>query len=404
MTISNLVAGAARHWLPSGRAGEGRGPLADLPPKPTNTRYEMLDAWRGAACLMLLVYHATFYAEQTFQISNPATWSLAALPLNLIRKCWVGVPIFFVISGYCIAASIDSLRRKPHSLWDYFVRRVRRIYPPLWTMCLLTVAFSLGLRVLPQIYSHCEQLPKLETFSIWNWLGNFGAAEAWRHQVVGGEPSYLMANTWTLCYEEQFYVVTGLLLFLAARRFFAAAALTTGLVVSVRHALPLLGMESRGFFWDGHWMMFATGILVYHAICYQSPTRRWQSYLAFATIAMYGLTSRFVFRDPVQKHISEYILVAGLFGLALLPLRNWDQRISRSIWLRPLQWCGKRSYSIYLTHFPLVVVGSSALALVGFTSELAVATIVVPLSVAISLPIAAVFHSLVEKRFLNSPT
>ena len=116
-----------RSEVPRGRGGEGRGPLTDLPPKPTNTRYESLDAWRGAACLMLLLYHATFYAEQTFQLSNPASWTLAALPLNLIRKCWIGVPIFFVISGYCIAASIDSLRRRPHSLWDYFVRRFRRI-------------------------------------------------------------------------------------------------------------------------------------------------------------------------------------------------------------------------------------------------------------------------------------
>src|SRR5438093_424847 len=68
-----------------------------------------------------------------------------------------------------------------------------------------------------------KQLPHLGEFTAGNWLGNLTATEAWRSSVGGGEIAYLMKNTWTLCYEEQFYAVVGLMLLLAGTRFFAAA-------------------------------------------------------------------------------------------------------------------------------------------------------------------------------------
>ena len=172
--VPDAVPRAAVVDITQGRGGESE-PAADLqklPPKPSCARYKSLDMWRGVACLMLLLYHATFYAQLTFRASDPGTWSLAGLPLNLIRKCWIGVPIFFVISGYCISASIDSLRRRDHSLWDYFVRRVRRIYPPLWIMCGLTILFSFAMQFIPAVYAHCQQLPKLSELTLWNWFGN----------------------------------------------------------------------------------------------------------------------------------------------------------------------------------------------------------------------------------------
>ena len=72
----------------------------------------------------------------------------------------------------------------------------------------------------------------------------------------------------------------------------------------------------------------------------------------------------------------------------LLFLRRWDDVVAKHWSVLPLLWCGQRSYSIYLTHYPLVVVASSALALAGLTSELSVATIVVPACLVMSLPIA----------------
>ena len=103
--------------------------------RPRSSRYQSLDVWRGAACLMLVMYHGTFYASHSWKSSDPSTWTVGGLAINLLGRMWIGVPIFFVVSGYCIAASSDASRRRTHSLRTYFARRFRRIYPPLWIAC-----------------------------------------------------------------------------------------------------------------------------------------------------------------------------------------------------------------------------------------------------------------------------
>ncbi len=385
------------------RPREERSPESLLPPKPQNTRYHMLDLWRGAACIMLVLYHATFYGEYRFRLSDASTWTWAGLPLYVIRHCWFGVPIFFVISGYCIAASVDSLRRRPHSLRDFFVRRCRRVYPPLWIMCGLAVLFIAGMTSIPTIRAECAQLPDLTALSARQWLGNLLAAESWRYHLGGGDPAYLMPNTWTLCYEEQFYFVTGVLLAISSRRFFQAAAWLTAAVLVARHVLPLFGIRHAGFFWDGHWIMFAAGLLVYHALNYGQARERSRTRAIFFAGMVYGAAERVFADDPSQKHLGEYLFVACAFALALMFLRKWDQPLSRHPALAPLRWCGQRSYSIYLTHYLVVVVASSWLAYGGMRSEWQVATIVVPVCLALSLPGAVLFYELVERRFINRP-
>jgi peptidoglycan/LPS O-acetylase OafA/YrhL len=386
-----------------GRAVEPDRSVPDLPPKPPCARYLSLDIWRGAACLMLVFYHCTFYGEYRFRVSDVSTWTWAGLPLYLIRFLWVGVPIFFVISGYCIAASVDSLRRRPHSTSDYFIRRFRRIYPPLWIMCALAVVFTLAVAYVPTIANSCLQLPRLHELSISQWFGNILAAESWRHNLFGGQPSYLMANTWTLCYEEQFYFVTGLILALAARRFFSVTAWLTGIVLTARLALQFAGVRSEGFFWDGHWLMFAAGILVYHSLNYSAGWRNWRSIAIFALGMMYGAAERVLANNPFDKHLGEYMFVASAFAIAMMLLKRFDAAIAQHWLLAPFRWCGQRSYSIYLTHFLIVTVVSSVLASWGLTSELVVATCVIPICLMAALPIASLFYVAVERHFMNAP-
>ena len=97
-------------------------------------RYESLDHWRGAACLGVVVFHATM--QVAGPVAAPAGegfWaSLGAALLAVTSRFWIGVPAFFVISGYCIMATLDSRRRRGDGLGEYLRRRVWRIYPPYW--------------------------------------------------------------------------------------------------------------------------------------------------------------------------------------------------------------------------------------------------------------------------------
>src|SRR3954471_7559964 len=79
-------------------------------PMPAAPRYQSLDFWRGVACLLVIVFHATFYQ------AHSSSTSLSALIVRATKWFWIGVPMFFVISGYCITASADRLRRREQSV------------------------------------------------------------------------------------------------------------------------------------------------------------------------------------------------------------------------------------------------------------------------------------------------
>lgn len=376
--------------------------LATLPPKPADTRYLSFDFWRGVACLMLLAYHATFYADHLLDPRNVDSWSVGAWTVKLISLMWIGVPMFFVVSGYCIAGSIDSLRRKPHSLSSYFVRRMRRIYPPLWIMAAIAVTFSLVMRSIDLLNQRCEQLPHLAEFSFWTWLGNITASESWLHLFVGSkDATYIMANTWTLCYEEQFYALAGLMLVFSARRFFLASAVIAALTIVCRHVFRSVGIETHGFFFDGHWLLFSAGILVYHCVNYGTRKSVAISCGVLLTAMAYAVLDRRLQTSHFERHLDEYIIISSGFAIALIAMKRWDKWFASLKLIRPIAICGSMSYSIYLTHYLLVVVIACLMAHVGLHSDDQVALIVVPACIALAIPPAWLFHRYVERPFMN---
>jgi len=373
-----------------------------LPPKPKDTRYRTLDAVRGIACLMLLLYHTTFYSEHTWSTGDPSTWSIPGLAMNLLGRMWIGVPIFFVVSGYCIASSVDSLRRKPYSISNYFYRRFRRIYPPLWAALVLVVGFTLLVGLNPFLSDGCLQLPTLSTFNTVDWIANVTATASWMPPIAGSSRDYLLKNTWTLCYEEQFYVVTGLLLLFASRYFFQACYWIAIGIVVMRPICRSLGFGIEGFFFDGHWLLFVAGILLYEKVNYMKGRQAQVALFAMLMGVVYGLEEYVLAGNSKDRHLGEYIVVASGFAILLATIKRWDHHLVSHWCLRPFLWLGTISYSLYLVHFPLTVWISSMMAKLGWHSDSSVLLGTAPLCLLASLPVAWVFHLLIERRFTNS--
>jgi peptidoglycan/LPS O-acetylase OafA/YrhL len=86
-----------------------------LLPLPRNPRYRSLDIWRGAACLMVVIFHASLYGLPADSAGRQDLDRATGLVAGVVSKLWLGVPLFFVISGYCIAVTSDSARRKPRA-------------------------------------------------------------------------------------------------------------------------------------------------------------------------------------------------------------------------------------------------------------------------------------------------
>lgn len=355
---------------------------------------------------MVAAFHATYYirTRTPFDASEIHTWVVGAFGV-----LWTGVPLFFVISGYCITAAVDNLRRRPNvSVVDYFSRRIKRIFPPYWCVLLVTLIITLVLEswlASGLLWNAFLPFPDPGTYSLPDWAHNLTLTAP-----MVGEPLFV-GVAWTLAYEEQFYAVVGLCLLCTRRRLCAALTLVTVLVVAMMHLAPVLGFGLGKFFFNGFWLAFAAGALVYGQTNYGTRRSGMMTVLLLMAGTVHGLAlarpagivdlARQMIH-PGMTYIPSTIFVASLFAFLLLVLKPYDRSLSESRWLRPLMWAGTMCYSIYLVHSIPVELISHGFDRGGVTNPWVVLGLVVPLCLAASIAAGWVFFVLVERRFLNS--
>jgi peptidoglycan/LPS O-acetylase OafA/YrhL len=360
-----------------------------------STRFQSLDHWRGAACLFVIVYHATLV--HVLSMPRQLGDGVAGLLLEVTHRLNLGVPLFFVISGYCISAAADNARRRQHSVRWYFVRRFRRIYPPLWILILCTAAAYFVLDY-PWQHPVLSRQPWAQlgpwSYSVSQWIGNLTLTESWRHYVFGSGRAHFPGQAWTLCYEEQFYLVTGLLLAMSARRFFTGAAVVTVGTGLVLVASRVGGVTVEGFFFDGSWFLFAAGMLVYYQINYATRGQ--------ARVAQVALLLAIPLSGAYSTSAMSGSKAAFAVAAALPILYRRDRDIASSRLLKPLEYCGQMCYSLYLVHVLPVKAISTALYAAGVVSPWATLLVTVPTCVVASVAIGWIFHIAVERRFLNT--
>lgn len=358
-----------------------------------NPRYLSLDIWRGIACLAVTVYHLA--GDNRFIDGLPAVLT------KVLGFGWVGVPMFFVISGYCIAATTDSASRNSKSFYWYLQRRFRRIYPPYW-ICLGVLLIAMPFGVLG------SEIHDPRKFSLIHWLGNFTLTESWLGRLADGAASYVLIPAWTLCYEEQFYLICGLVLCFFRSRIFTALLAVSLIVVPVSLIFWYTNGKAHGFFFDGLWLQFAIGVLIYYLRV--RATKQGRLLGIAVLLASFGLVVLLrVFTPPdIINGLSRCRFFDGtafsiLFAFALLAGEKYDGQIAVFWLMKPLMACGAMCYSLYLTHLPVI----------SFMRLFAYRSIPEPplmhwvdamLTFIATLVIGAFFYWFVERRFLNKPT
>ncbi len=382
---------------------------------PEQVRFESLDPLRGFSCLMIIVFHAVV-ASIRLEQSNPKSLPLSDLLLCLDYLSF-GVPFFFVISGFCISASWWRIAEKRRP-FEFLYRRFIRIFPPFWICWVLTgltllVLNSVGVLSSADGPEHVAITP-LDLTPV-QLLGNFTLTETWRPLVFAQSPAQMnvLGQMWTLCYEEQFYLLCFLLLFIDRRLFFPVMTLVAILVfvstTQIRtERIPFLNnildvfSNKRfllpGTFLDSFFLDFYFGVAVFFSVRSKLWLARFLPILFIVTVLVcFGFEYRLGTRDSLLVHIA-----AGLFSLLLLIIHPIDHGIARSKILAPLHWCGIRCYSLYLTHGLLVTLISSFFLWHGFTSPAFILLILAPLSTVVSLYVGDLFYQRIEKRFLPS--
>lgn len=342
-------------------------------------RYALLDAWRGLAALGVVLYHIGAVDTRA----------------DVGHVC---VMVFFVISGYCIAASADSCRRNQVSAMGYMWRRVRRIYPPyFFAICffvatrIVKVRMGLGNQLSSSLVAWIQNL----TMTQWLTLLGHPVSCAFDNQTL------FVAGFWSLNYEEQFYLVMGLVLLAAI---LLRTSMLTGIVALMVPAFLwnlLYPSTSYGFFLE-YWIAFAMGALVFFRLC-QTKRRLGRIaidlvVLAFLLFSTYrgGLLHT---RSPRSVYF-EWIVTSS-FALMLIYGRRLDQKFRQSRLRWGLGSLGLISYSMYLTHqdeMHAASVVASRMTAWGVPQFMNF-----PLQVAFICSTSTVFWYFCERPFLNKP-
>jgi peptidoglycan/LPS O-acetylase OafA/YrhL len=358
--------------------------------------YASLDFFRGVACLLIVVFHSFFY------VSRPDA-GVGNIVVRVVALFWAGVPLFFVISGYCISASVDSHRRSDRSIADYFTRRFRRILPPYWVVLAATivaVALTDQLGGLTVFSDSNHGFPRPGSVGLEQWIGNATLIEQWRPRVGASAGRWVLGQAWSLSYEEQFYAVMGAVLLLARRRMFAAVVGVTAASLIARHAAPAAGISIDGFFFDGYWPMFACGILIYWQVNYGSRETLWMSFAALGLGLLYCLRESSGVTDLMRHPGTDQSLFLGtLSAVLLLAVHPFDATIAGSGWLRPISYCGRMCYSLYLVHWPITKAISHGISSLGYAGPLATVAVTTPLCLFCSLLVASIFYQHIERPF-----
>ncbi|HEY3965564.1 MAG TPA: acyltransferase [Planctomycetaceae bacterium] len=319
-------------------------------------RATYIDALRGIAALGVAFYHIARYGP----LNDRARLVLPAVVLEMIDHGWVGVQVFFVISGFVIAYSVRNARVTPGFLANYALRRAVRLDPPYWT----TIAFVLLLHAFMHLHlgweSPLDVKTKFEPGVSWRLIGSH---LIYAQNIIPGYDN-LSVGFWTLCIEVQFYLlyVTGMGIAqrLPARdRRTPADAGAWGLLLTFA-PLALLSLfewnrtqGGREVYDNDMWIirffcMFFLGASAWWALDQRIPRAVFWLYVA----AFCGRIAQQALHEKWSDDLTIGLSAALLAGLStyLAGVRG-----CLGTWLnfRVLQYLGRISYSLYLIHFPM---------------------------------------------------
>ena len=302
-------------------------PAGAAPTRVAASRLPFIDALRGVAAMWVVIFHISEGGHIAALQAVLPDWVNAAV----FRAGHLGVPIFFVLSGFVIALSIGKDRVTARYVGRFALRRAIRLDLPYWASIAITLGFAAvktqlradaagPVATVPQVLAHM--------FYLQDFLG------------------YRAINTvyWTLCFEIQFYLLFCILLGIswwlrtddADRRaqagIFAVAAVAS-IIWPLVQSLHLPGLALTG--WHG----FLIGAFTYWCLS-GVMAGRWLLLYGLALLGVFSVT-----RDPFTAACVVTATIIYAVGRAG-HLTDW-------LGQRAPQFLGRVSYSIYLLHLPI---------------------------------------------------
>ncbi|HVS93964.1 MAG TPA: acyltransferase [Mucilaginibacter sp.] len=261
-------------------------------------RIKHVDVLRGIAAILVTFFHLTGGIALSEQTASYGKYG------------YLGVELFFVISGFILPFSMYKTHYTQHNFWRFILKRVIRIYPAYVAVMLLGILlpYFTGRTVLPL-------LPTLTHFVFLNSILRLN----WISPVF-----------WTLAIEFQYYLLIGVLF-----KFLNKSNLGSALFI---FSIVMLSIFLKNDAYIFHWFgFFGLGILIYNRRFTDMPLKLfWTSFII--------LTTAIVFVNGIPEAI------AGCFAFLFIMYAKFDKR---NMFNAVALWLGAISYSLYLVHWEI---------------------------------------------------
>jgi peptidoglycan/LPS O-acetylase OafA/YrhL len=301
------------------------------------SHYPALDGLRGVAILLVVLFH-----------------NFGFIPF--FSYGWLGVDLFFVLSGFLITNILLDTLNSPNYLRDFYARRVLRIFP-LYYLCLL-----LFLILFPLCGFYTQEL-KFYTSNQW-WFWAYMQNWLFAFHLPGN--ANMLNHFWTLGTEEQFYIAWPLLILLIRKPktllYFLIFLLTA--VMVTRYMVWFAGSKDLNYI-NLYTFTRIDGICIGSmvALLYRVNKNFFSRNTIVILAGLVVFNMAFFLLDLTHQYSYPYFAFVGyptfsiIFGLLLnAAIHKKPRLITLLLSLRPLRFLGKISYGFYIFHWPVFLI------------------------------------------------
>lgn len=351
-----------------------------------------LDGLRGIAIALVLIHSLTLLT-QVDSIASRFVHGLFAFG-------WVGVQLFFVLSGFLITGILLETRQRPHYFKNFYIRRALRIFPLYYATLVVAFIVLPAIGHMPQVYQGDAQHQARFWLYLTNWYTDTG---------IG------FSHYWSLALEEQFYLIWPLIVYAARPR----SLLSICLLISIAGMIVRYWMRAHGYPEEAVYIATparvdalttgsAAAVLMRMPEVYDWIKARLTllkavaaglGLLAFALTGSYG--------SSVRGQVFGYGVLALFFALTVLIAATLDReqisspRLTGALRWKPLRILGKYSYGVYVFQRPVhVFIGIPLITEYASTSLALNVTYVMAASL-LTLGLAVISYHLFELPFLR---
>lgn len=315
-----------------------------------------LDGLRALSVIAVIAYHLNL------------SWAPGGL---------LGVGIFFVLSGYLITDQIINRWQKDRrlDLKDFYIRRARRLLPAMFVMLIFIATWLLLFDSSRLAALQGEFISSMLYFNNW-WLIFHDVS----YFESFGPPSPI-GHLWSLAIEEQFYLVWPLVIFVGLRKIpqrgkLIKLTLAGALISALAMALIYQpGVDPSRVYYGSDTRAF--GLLIGAALALAWPSRKLKREVSRSSrniLDFIGLIGLFIIILMIWRsnEYGQFLYYGGLVLLSILAaiviavLVHPASRLAKIMGCKPLRWIGVRSYSLYIWHYPIIILTTPAVDTGGF--------------------------------------